>query len=183
MAYSDSVKIRAYSLFLQGYSFEDTAKSLRGEFGVNVSPTTVRNWAEKPGKDGLTWDDQRAKVRAVAHRNVELAERTRIEQMREKAELIQEKLYNQMMGKKAPKVGSFDGGVYAFKALAEFIIKTDEKAKGDVSTLAVVQTMLGIFWEIPEVRKALQRHWPRVEKAIKERIMGYEAEEEPRQLS
>lgn len=171
MAYQDSVKIRAYALFIQGKSYEETARILAKDFQITITPNTIKNWAEKKDSRGGTWIDYRTDTRAVAMQTVEVVEKNRLIKIRDKADTLQEKLYNQLTAENAPKVGSSEGGLYAWKAVAEFLIKLDQKSQEDVSIVAVVQMMLEIFAEVPEVRKVIQKHWPAIEKEIRIRIL------------
>jgi hypothetical protein len=172
MAYDNNIKMRAYSLYLQGLSYEDIARDIKSSFGVNIATGTVRNWAEKPDGSKSTWGDYRAKIRIEVRKNIDISEKDRVEKIRERASAIQEKLFDQIIDESAPGVNSMEGAVYAFKTISEFVIKLDEKNR-DTNPLAIVQTMLEIFWDIPEVRTSIQKNWQRVETGIKSRIMGY----------
>jgi hypothetical protein len=179
MAYSDSVKIRAYRLYLQGMPYEETARVLRKEFGISISAGTIRNWAETKDSRGMTWEEQRSAVRSMVQRNIEVSGAARLSEMREKVGTIQEKLYEQLVSKKAPKIGSFEGAVYAFRTIADFGVKLDQKASEEINVLVVIQTMLEIFAEVPEIRKVIQKYWKHVESEIRVRIMHEEPAAEP----
>jgi hypothetical protein len=179
MAYSDSVKIRAYSLFIQGTAHEEIARILRKEFGITISAGTVRNWAETKDSRGMTWEEQRSAIRSTVQHNIEVSGAARLSEIREKVGTIQEKLYEQLISKKAPKIGSFEGAVYAFRTIADFGVKLDQKASEEINVLVVIQTMLEIFAEVPEIRKVIQKHWKHVENEIKVRIMHEEPVAEP----
>lgn len=176
MAYSDSVKIRAYALFIQGISYEETARILAKDFSITITPNTVKNWAEKKDSRGGSWIDYRDDTRVAARQNVEAVEKTRLVQIRDKADTLQEKLYGQLTAENAPKVGSAEGGMYAWKAVAEFLIKLDQRSQEDVSIVIVVQMMLEIFAEVPEVRNVIKKHWPHIEKEIRIRILHEDPE-------
>lgn len=171
MAYRDSVKIRAYALFIQGITYEETARLLSREFSIKITPNTIKNWAEKKDSRGGTWIDYRNETRLVARETVEVAEKSRIVAIRDKAETLTEKIYNQLTGEAAPKISSMDGGSYAFKSLAEFLLKLDQKTQENMSVVAVIQMMLEIFAEVPEVKKAIFKYWPAIEKEIRIRIL------------
>lgn len=169
MAYNDSVKLRAYNLFLQSLSYEAIAETIRREFNLNkLSPTTVRNWAEKADAGGGTWIEYRQNVRALMRRNVNEANAGRAAEIQSKAETIQQALFDRITSEEAPKVSSMEGGAYAFKTISEFILALDKKNGSDMSPLLVVQAMLEIFKEIPDVRRAIEKHW----KYIRDRIDG-----------
>jgi len=171
MAYQDFVKIRAYALFLQGITYEETARLLAKEFKIKITPNTIKNWAEKKDSRGGSWIDYRTETRAVAMQTVEVAEQSRIVKIRDKAETLTEKIYDQLTGDAAPKISSMDGGSYAFKSLAEFLLKLDQKTQENMSVVAVIQMVLEIFAEVPDVRKAIQKHWPAIEKEIRIKIL------------
>lgn len=171
MAYQDSIKIRAYALFIQGTSYEETARVLAKDFKIKVTPNTIKNWAEKKDSRGGTWIDYRSDTRAVAMQTVEVAEKSRIVAVRDKAEVLTEKLYNQLVGEAAPKLSSFDGGTYALKSIADFMLKLDQKTQENTSAVAIIQMMLDIFGEVPEVRKVILKHWSAIEKEIRIRIL------------
>lgn len=171
MAYSDSVKIRAYALFIQGITYEETARLLSKEFKIKITPNTIKNWAEKKDSRGGTWIDYRNDTRAVAMQTVEIAEKSRIVSIRDKVETVTEKIYEQLISDAAPKISSMDGGGYALKSLGEFLIKLDQKAQDNMSVVAIIQMMLEIFVEVPDVKKVILQHWPEIEKEIRVRIL------------
>ncbi len=176
MSYSDSVKIRAYSMFLQGDSFEAIAKALSQELEKRVSPTTIKNWASKEDSQGKTWHDFRTETRAVATRNVEIAEQSRIESMASKTRTLQDKVYEGLLEDFSIK--SPEGAIYAFKALGEFELKLNKEIRGDKSTVVIIQTMLDLFCEIPEVGNAVNKHFSKIAKLIEERILQSEGSHE-----
>jgi len=182
MAYSDSVKIRAYALFIQGVTYEETARLLSKDFKIKITPNTIKNWAEKKDSHGGTWIDYRTETRAVAMQTVEAAEKNRIVAIRDKAETLTEKIFDQLVGDAAPKISSMDGGSYAFKSLADFMLKLDQKTQQDMSVVAIIQMMLEIFAEVPEVRKVIHKHWPEIEKEIRIRILHQNPEEGARKM-
>ena len=171
MSYPDSIKIRAYAFVVQGISYEESARKIIKEYGVKISANTIKNWAEKKDIHGRTWKDYRDDTRAVAMQTVNAVEKSRLVKMRDKADTLQEKLYEQLTAKTAPKVGSAEGGMYAWKAVAEFLMKLDQKSQENVSIVMVVQTMLEIFAGVPDVKKAIQKHWQLIEKEIRIRIL------------
>ena len=171
MAYQDSVKIRAYALFIQGTSYEETARILAKDFKITITPNTIKNWAEKKDSRGGTWIDYRRDTRAVAMQTVEVAEKSRIVSIRDKAQILTEKIYDQLVGEAVPKISSYDGGAYAFKSIADFMLKLDQKTQENTSVVSIIQMMLDIFGEVPDVRKIIVKHWPEIEKEIRIRIL------------
>ncbi|MBN2157911.1 MAG: hypothetical protein JW807_00845 [Spirochaetes bacterium] len=170
MAYNDTIKLRAYTMYLQGASYEEIARDLRKSFGEKkLKGTTVRSWAEKPDDRGETWEDHRNRVKAVMRRNAEDAAATKLADIRAKSETILEKLYKQLT-ERSPKVKSFEGAVYAFKTISEFSLALDDKNREQLHPLLVVQAMLEVFQEIPEVRRVIKTNWERIYIEIQERL-------------
>lgn len=177
MAYQDFIKIRAYALFLQGINYEETARQLARDFKIKITPNTIKNWAEKKDSRGGSWLDYRNETRSVAMQAVEVAEQSRIVKIRDKAETLTEKIYENLTGEAAPKISSMDGGSYAFKSLAEFLLKLDQKTQENMSVVAIIQMVLNIFTEVPEVGKVINKHWLEIEKEIRIRILHQDPEE------
>jgi HD-GYP domain-containing protein (c-di-GMP phosphodiesterase class II) len=110
-------------------------------------------------------------------RNVEEAAATKLADLRSKSETILEALYNQITAK-SPKVKSFEGAVYAFKTISEFSLALDEKNSEQLHPLLVVQAMLEVFQEIPEVRRAIKGNWERIYREIQDRLKMEQAPRE-----
>jgi hypothetical protein len=157
-------------MYLQGSGYEDIARSLRHDFGEKkLKGTTVRAWAEKPDDKGDTWEDHRNRVKAVMRRNIEEMAATRLSELKSKTETILESLYTQMTTK-VPKIKSFEGAIYAFKTISEFSLVLDDKNRDQLHPLIVVQAMLEVFQEIPEVRRAIKTNWGRIYNEIQDRL-------------
>lgn len=177
MAFRDAIKIRAYALFLQGITYEETARILAKDFKIKITPNTIKNWAEKKDSRGGCWIDYRTETRAVAMQTVEVTEQSRIVSVRDKAAHLSEILYDKLVAEAGPKVSSFDGGSYAYKNLTEFVLKLDQKTQENMSVVAIIQMMLEIFAEVPEVRQVIKKHWPAIEKEIRVRILHQNPDE------
>jgi hypothetical protein len=171
MAYQDHIKIRAYTLYINGTSFEETAKTLSKDFKISITANTIKNWSEKKDARGFSWEDYRSEIRTIARQTVETAEKNRLVSIRDKTETLVESLYDRMTGDAAPKLGSFDGGSYAFRSLSEFLLKLDEKTQAGMSEIAIIQMVLDIFSGVPDVAKAINKHWKHIEKEIRIRIL------------
>ncbi len=171
MAYNDSVKFNAYSLYLQGLSYDDIATRVKTEMGLaKLRGATIRAWAEKSDEKGETWEDYRTKVRAVMRRNVDDVAASKLTELQTKTETILEALYAQITATKSPKIKSFEGAVYAFKTISEFSLALDEKNRDHLHPLLIVQAMLEVFQEIPDVRRAIKTNWERIYREIQERL-------------
>ncbi len=174
MAYKDTVKLRAYTLFLQGMNYEQIAAKLKDYFNLKtLRGQTIKTWAETTDEDGYSWDDHRSRVRSSMKETTETAYRNRYSEIRIKAETIQEALYNQMIDEdKNLQVKSFEGAVYAYKTIAEFALNLSEMENNRQHPLIVVQTMLEVFQEIPAVRKAIKDNWKQIAGLIQSRLAG-----------
>ena len=171
MAYQDHVKIKAYTLFINGTSFEEIAKTLSKSFKIAITANTIKNWSEKKDRKGLSWADYRTDIREVAKQTIDAQEKNRIVAARDKVDTLTEKLYTRLVEESAMKVSSYDGGMYALRTFLDFGIKLDEKTQGKTDGLAIIQMVLDIFYEVPEVRKSIQKHWKHIEKEIRIRIL------------
>lgn len=172
MAYNDTIKLRAYTLYLQGASFEAIARQIKQDFKLKtLKSTTIKKWAQERGEDGLTWEEHRARVKRALMRTVNEAYRTKYAELRIKAETIQEALYKQLTSEKI-KIKSFEGAVYAFKGISEFVLTLSEAEHNKQHPVVIIQTMLEVFREIPAVRKAIQDNWPRIVREIRERLQS-----------
>lgn len=170
MAYKETVKLRAYTLYLQGMNFEQIAKQLKKDFNLpKLGGQTVAMWAEKPDSSGQTWDEHRERVRTAMRQNAEEAYKTRYAEIRMKAETIQEALYDQIVGENA-KIKSFEGAVYAFKGISEFVINLSEAEHNNQHPVVIVQAMLEVFREIPAVKKAIKDNWAKIARGIQARL-------------
>lgn len=172
MAYKDTVKLRAYTLYLQGLNFEQISSQLKKDFNLpKLRGQTIKSWAEKPDDDGRTWDEHRSRVRESMRQNAEESYRTRYAEIRAKAETISEKLYDQLLDETV-KIKSYEGAIYAFKGISEFVINLSEMEHNSQHPVIIVQAMLEVFREIPAVRKAIKDNWARIAREIQGRLSG-----------
>jgi len=171
MAYQDHIKIRAYTLFLNGTSFEETAKILSKDFKISISANTIKNWSEKKDGKGLSWVDYRLDIRGSARQIIETKEVNRLAAVRDKTYMLAEKLYEQLISDNAPKLKSPEGGAYAYKTIVEYSLKLCEKTQGGKEIAVIIQMVMDIFSEVPEVRKAIMKHWKHIEKEMRGRIL------------
>ncbi len=74
-----------------------------------------------------------------------------------------------MIDSSAPKVGSFEGGVYAFKALADFRMSLDKNAS-EKHPLVLVQILLEVLEQNPRVKKVISENWNKIQKQLSEKI-------------
>jgi len=69
------------------------------------------------------------------------------------------------------QVSSLEGSLYALKTLMEFSLKLEDKKRGEMSPVMVVQILLEIFNGIPEVRAAIKKNWNRILREINAKMM------------
>lgn len=174
MSYSDNIKSKAFMLYAQGFSFAEIAARLKGEEGASkLTKGAIRRWAEKPDDLGRTWKDRKRDISLLVQESeTEAAVRQRKELVKDSGNILSEIMDEIRSGSLEFKTK--DAAIYAFKALADWQAKTldkDSKA-GDMGALGVIQTMLEIFAEVPDVRAAVQLHWPHIEREIKKRILA-----------
>lgn len=172
MAYTDTIKLRAYTLYLEGLNYEQIAARLKELFALpKLKGQTVKLWAEKADTAGETWETSRARVRESLRRGAENAVKSKLTELREKTETIQEAIYNQLVDEKAKvSVKSFEGAVYAFKTIAEFGINLEKMERDHLHPMLIIQAMLEVFQEIPAVRKVIKENWGAIKKGIMERL-------------
>jgi len=169
MAYTETIKLRAYTLFLQGMNYEQIAGKLKNDFSLpKLRGQTVKGWAEKTDSEGNTWEDHRVRVRESLRQGAEEAYRSRYAEIRRKAETIADSLYDQLVD--GAQIKSTEGAAYAWKQMAEFAITLGEMEHNRSHPVLIVQAMLDVFREIPAVRKAIQDNWPRIAKEIQARM-------------
>ncbi len=169
MAYSEKVKLRAYNFYLQGQNYEQIAEKLSTAFHINITPQTIRGWAFRKDKDGFCWSEQREGIRESVRKNMESNTHDKLSELESKAEALQNSLYSQMIDSSAPKVGSFEGGVYAFKALADFRMSLDKNAS-EKHPLVLVQILLEVLEQNPRVKKVISENWNKIQKQLSEKI-------------
>lgn len=172
MAYNETIRLRAYTLYLQGFNFEQIARALKSDFRLKtMKSATIKKWAYEKDENGLTWEDHRLRVKKALIKTVNEAYRTRYAELRVKAETIQEALYKQLTSEKI-KIKSFEGAVYAFKGISEFVLALSEAEHSKQHPVVIIQTMLEVFKEIPAVRKAIADNWGRIVHEIRERLQS-----------
>lgn len=166
MAYSSAIKLRAYTLYLQGDSFEGVAIKIREEFSVKITANTIRLWEEEEN-----WENERQKLGALMRENTQERITTKLTELAEKANIIQETLFKRMMDTAPPKISSMEGVTYAWKTISEFLVTLNQQSTRDMSPIVVVQALLDILGAIPAVRDAIEQNWPQIEKEISARIV------------
>lgn len=166
MAYNDGVKLTAYTFYLQGLGFEEVARKTRAAHKLRtLKGQTVESWSKSGGWDSLR-DEVRNKVRKFHDKEAE----SLLSQMQLKSETIMESLYEQLTAESAPKISSYEGAVYAFKNISEFLLTLDKRKGETMQPLVIVQTLLEVFQHIPSIRNEIKKHWPKIQKEISSRI-------------
>jgi len=60
--------------------------------------------------------------------------------------------------------------VYAFKTISEFTLALESRGNEQMHPLLIVQAMMEVFQEIPEVRRAIKVNWTRIQEEIRTRL-------------
>lgn len=166
MAYNDGVKLTAYTFYLQGLAFEEVARKTRAVHKLkSLKGQTVESWADDGG-----WEKMREGVRTQVRKYHEEEATSLLSQLSVKSETIMATLYEQLTEKAAPKISSYEGAVYAFRAMADLLLSLDKKRGETIQPIMVVHTLLEVFQEIPQIREAIKKHWPKIQAAISSRI-------------
>lgn len=161
MAYDDITKSNAYLLFAQGRSFRAIADMLRTHPGCEkLTHNTVKQWAETPDENGLTWGDRKKDVTAFIRKNETAAViKTQQEVLNTAHKVLSDLIEEISTGDLEFKTK--DAAIYAFKALAEWQERIIDKEKR-ISVEEQVEILFESMHEIPEVSGVLSKH----EKAI-----------------
>jgi len=167
--YPSSVKTRARNLYIvKGMSCEAIANLLKKEY-PKISSNTVRKWSEEKIKGQRTWVDEKNSVEVDVVERVHEATVSRITEIRSKTRILTEETFKRLIDKNAPGAKSWEGLVYAFKAIAGLevqLAKEEEGAANNLSPAQVIQIILSIFQSIPSVRREIEANW----KVISERM-------------
>lgn len=166
MAYNDGIKLTAYTLYLQGLTYEEVARKTRSVHKLKtLKGQTVEAWAEA-GK----WEAKRDEVRNQVRKHHEHEAAGLLGELHLKSETILESLYAQLTAASAPKISSYEGAVYAFKGISEFLLALDKRKGESIQPIMVVQTLLEVLQNIPSVRNEIKKNWPKIQKEISARI-------------
>lgn len=165
--YSDNARVDAYTNFLLGESFEQIAEKLKKNY-PKITSVTIRDWAKREN-----WERKKQLVlNSSIEKANDFARASNVERLR-KGTKIEEVLYHKIIDSNLePK--SLEGAAYALTALGKFNQDLELKLTTDSSPLLIVQAMLDIFKDVPQVKKAIEKHWPRIEKSIRLKLSGLE---------
>ena len=169
--YAESVKIRAYTLFISpGESPEEIARILKADH-PRITAKTIRKWAETPDQDGMTWEDRRSSIQTEVRRSLdEQAVSTRA-RMKGRLETVLQKLYDDLHNEKlTPKFKTLEGAAHAIKSVAQFLVQLEDQEQDRWSSVMAAQVIMEIFTEIPEVRRVVEKHWTTIWKQIQSRL-------------
>ncbi|MBE7439110.1 MAG: hypothetical protein HS115_11685 [Spirochaetales bacterium] len=162
--YSATVKERAFALYLQGHNPEQIAAALRPQY-ARLSANTVRKWAE-PGDPEQSWDARRSDVDRAVRRRIEEQSATARVQIRHQVQTLRQSLYERLVSEQAPEAKSFEGSVYAFRALLKAEMDIEAEAENRFSPLMAAEALLEALHDHPEVRKVLKKHWVEIKGII-----------------
>lgn len=175
MAYPQSVKTRAYNYFVaKGYTCEAIARLLRKEY-PKITANTVRAWSEtrSPNPNKLTWVEEKESVeRDVVERVNEKTVSATVE-IRRKNKILTEEIFKRIIDKSAPEAKSFEGLIYAFKAIASFDAQLEKEAgeKDKLSPAQVIQIILEIFQANPKIATVIRAEWASVSEKLHQQLL------------
>jgi len=168
--YDDIAKEKAYRLFVIGKSITEIAKEMKRDFPT-VSKSTVSKWAKEKDARGLTWDERRTAIVTARETNLDSKLSLVRKKILEQSFEIKEKLYGKMLN---ADVKTFEGAVFAFGKISEFILELSEAEKKNPHPIEVIQTFMTVLSEIPEVRDSIEKHWDEIQKMIALRLENRE---------
>lgn len=168
--YSNSIKNKAYALYLQGSNAEQISKALEDYTDKKIAPNTIRGWIEKEDSNGETWDDQKTKIEYQVRQRIENEATTEKQQVRTRVSTLSKALFDNLVNEKAPEVKSFEGAIYAFKALSEMSINLEDEDNERWSPVNAAHIILEELNNIPEVRKMLKKHWKKIQVGIAQKL-------------
>jgi len=170
MAYSATVKERAYTLFLMGNNPEQVADILR-ESHPKMSANTIRAWAESENESGETWFDLRGRVDSAARKRIESQAASERARGKSRASMIAAGLYDQIVKALADmEIKSIEQAVYAFRTMQEAAIKLEDAEMERWHPVNASTVVLEVLEEIPDVKKALRANWGQFTKRLSERL-------------
>lgn len=164
MAYGGVARERAFGLYLQGFNPEQIAEMLRESY-PKISANTIRTWAENGD-----WAHNRSTVETIVKRRIEEHTASQRERQLSRCETLTGEIYTKLTSKSAPEAKSFEGMAYAMIALSKFANQLDDENQDRFSPIAAAELMLGTLNEIPEVRKVIEAHWPRIRQALSAKL-------------
>lgn len=177
MSYGPTITARAFSLYVLGNNAEKIAEILQSEkVAPRITSNTIRKWENQKDKHGETWKDRRQAIELQVRKNIERESASKIAEMRQKTHTIMQSLYSKLTAENAPHVKSYEGAVYALKAMMDFELKLDQKASGQSHPLKLAQLMLEIFQGVPEISHAIRKNWPKVSEEIRLKLIDNQVE-------
>jgi len=162
--YNATVKERAFALYLQGQNPEQIAGVLRQHY-PKLSANTVRKWAEAE-QDGDNWDSRRQDVDRAARRRIEEQSALSRSQIKHQVTSLRQTLYNKLISEAAPEAKSYEGSVYAFRALLKAELEIESEEENRFSPLMAAEALLEALHDHPEVRKVMKKHWAEIKGII-----------------
>lgn len=171
MAYGINVRERAFALYLQGQNAEQIAETLRAEY-PSLSANTIRSWEEDADDRGETWEDRRRAVDQASRRRIEAQAATMRATTAARLQTLTEVMYNRLTSKNSPEMKTFEGAVYAFKALSEMAVKLDDDDQNRFNPFVAAEILLQALSEDAEVRKVLKIRWSHVKGVFASKLNG-----------
>lgn len=157
--YNENVKRTARRMYLyEGMNPEQIARELKAQFPTvkKLDSNTVRSWAKT-----MDWEADRTSIERMTLKKIQEQTVSRKVEIQKKALTITDMIYNKLVNDLSLKAGSFEGLVYAMKAMADFEMKLDkeDRDKKMIHPGKVIEIILSVFQSDDEVAKAIRRNW------------------------
>lgn len=170
--YSESVKNRAYTLFLQGQNPEQIADIMHESY-PKITANTIRSWAEKTDDSGDTWTEKRSDVDRAVRRRMEdhsasVRSRTKMK-VNTLAQAVYDKVVNEA-GKALIDAKDLTGITFALQSLFKFQLQLDDEEQSRFNPLQAAQMIMDTLNEFPGVRKEIKVIWPQFQKKLTARL-------------
>lgn len=170
--YSESVKNRAYTLFLQGKNPEQIADVLKESY-PKITANTIRAWAEKTDESGDTWTEKREEVGRHIRKHIEENSATVRSRIKMKANTLTQAVYDKVVneaGKALIDAKDLTGVTFALQSMFKFQLQLDDEEQNRFNPLQAAQMIMDTLNEFPGVRKEIKAIWPQFQKKLTARL-------------
>ncbi|HMV45546.1 MAG TPA: hypothetical protein PK079_24050 [Leptospiraceae bacterium] len=172
--YPQSIKTRAYHLFVtKGYTCERIAKELRKEY-PKITGNTIRKWSEeRTDNNSQTWIEQKNSIEKNVVERINEKTISAIVDIRAKNKILIQEIFKRIIDKSAPEAKSFEGLIYAFKAISSFEAQLEKDAgeKDKLSPAQVIQIILEIFQANPKIANVIRAEWHSVSEQLHQQLL------------
>jgi len=173
MAYPQSVKTRAYNYFVaKGETCEAIARLLKKEY-PKITANTIRKWSEEKSKTRRSWIEEKESVEKDVVERVKESTVSATVEIRRKNKILTDEIFKRILEKSAPEAKSFEGLIYAFKAIASFDAQLEKEAgeKDKLTPAQVIQIILEIFQSNTKIAKVIREEWSSVSERLHKQLL------------